>query len=384
LWCRRGHRSGHRIGTAVARDPDLCATPIGAAREGHPDFEVSLEQCGRRFENYRRISSTGRRVPIRDIAGTRLARIQGRRRVATKKFLGRYRKGALVVLLDRGNSYCQRRGAEPGISDLDEVHRLDQAIFPAEFESIRVAKQQCPLQQELSDDRADIDWVDDRSCLKRAVAADAVKIDCRLVESLDDRCIVIVRAVETFELYRIAGIRRCRPRNVDRIVAETAGDRPRARSQSIPAGGYPRIGPGARFLNNEIVLAEAVDRSGVGCIDRAVARDHLITVGDDLQQPARPDNSAVGNFDDIGDMLLRFLLCLEQRRQHDSGGLAICGIESQIAEVPGRETSPIARVGEKVGDDCSRIGVEAIGAAARKQTMTSNEKFGSVAVFPIA
>src|SRR5215831_20035721 len=95
--------------------------------------------------------------------------------------------------------------------------------------------------------------------------------------------------------------------NMDRIVAETPSDRPRARSQSIPAGGYPRICPDARFLNNEIVIAEAVDRSGVGRIDRAVARDHLITVGDDLQQPARPDNGAVGNFDDIGDMLLRFL-----------------------------------------------------------------------------
>src|SRR5262249_40063575 len=217
-----------------------------------------------------------------------------------EKILGRYRKGALVVLLDRGNSHCQHRGAEPGISNLDEIHRLEQAIFPPDFESIRVAKQECPLQQELSDDRADIDWVDDRSRLKRAVAADAVKIDCRLVESLDDRCIVVVRAVETFELYRIAGICRCGPRNVERIVAETAGDRPRARSQSIPAGVYPRICPDARFLNDEIVLAEAVDWSGVGRIDRAVARDLLITVGDDLQQPARPDNGAVGNFDDIG------------------------------------------------------------------------------------
>src|SRR6516164_1559213 len=113
------------------------------------------------------------------------------------------------------------------------------------------------------------------------------------------------------------------------IIAETAGDRPRC--------SYPRICSDGRFLDDEIILTKAVSQSSVWCVDRAVAGDRLIAIGDYLQQTARPDDCAVGDLYNIGEVLLRFLLSIEQRREQDPGSLAICRIKTYISKVSARE-----------------------------------------------
>ena len=102
----------------------------------------------------------------------------------------------------------QRRKAESGIGDLHEVHRLEQAIFPAQLELISIAEQQGALQQKLGHNRADIDRVDNRPRLQRTLAAHAVKVNRRLIEALDYRRIVIVGSVQAFQLDRVVGVRR--------------------------------------------------------------------------------------------------------------------------------------------------------------------------------
>ena len=57
--------------------------------------------------------------------------------------------------------------------------------------------------------------------------------------------------------------------------------------------------PDTRFLDDEIILAEAVKRGGIWCVGSAIASDGLIAIGDDLQQSARPDNGAIGDLHDI-------------------------------------------------------------------------------------
>jgi hypothetical protein len=78
----------------------------------------------------------------------------------------------------------------------------------------------------LGDYWADIKRIDDSSSLQRAGAAYAVKVDGPLIESLDDRSVVIIRSVETLKLNRIGGVGWGRPRNMDWIIVETTGDRP--------------------------------------------------------------------------------------------------------------------------------------------------------------
>src|SRR5260370_17829749 len=93
---------------------------------------------------------------------------------ATEETIRSTRTRPLSLLPPRRNAHGQRRCAEPRISDLDEVHRLEQAILPAKPEGVGIAKQQSALQHEFGHDGADIRGVDNCACLQRTVAADAV------------------------------------------------------------------------------------------------------------------------------------------------------------------------------------------------------------------
>src|SRR5260370_28643488 len=108
-----------------------------------------------------------------------------------KKAAAGNESGPLFVSVYRRNPHGQRRNAESRIADLDEVHRLEQAVFPAELELVSIAEQQCPLQKKLRHNRADIDGIDNRPRLQRTLAAHAVKVARRLIEGLDHRRIVM-------------------------------------------------------------------------------------------------------------------------------------------------------------------------------------------------
>ena len=92
----------------------------------------------------------------------------------------------------------------------------------------------------------------------------------RVIEGLDDSGVVAIRAVQTFELDRIGGVGRRRPCYADRIVAEPTGDWTRGRSQRRAARRHPGTRPDARFLDNEIILAQTLDRGRTRRIGGAV------------------------------------------------------------------------------------------------------------------
>src|SRR5207302_10342729 len=161
------------------------------------------------------------------------------------------------------------------------------------------------------------------------------------------------------------GIRRRRPRYPDGILAEPASDRARTRPQCRTAWGYSRAASDARFLDNKIVVIQTVNCGYVWGVGDTIAGDRLIAIRDDLQQSTRPYNRTVSKSDDFCEALLRFLLRIENRRQHQTESLAIRRIGTEIAKIGGRETGSVPRIGEEIGGDCSRVRIFSVGAAQR-------------------
>src|SRR6267143_2611637 len=97
----------------------------------------------------------------------------------------------------------------------------------------------------------------------------------------------------------------------------------------------------------------------------------LVTVRDDFQKIARPNDRAVAEVGNLGQALLCSLLRIEHWRHKDAGGSAIALIGSYVGggyrriEIGIREAGAVARVGQKVGDYGCRVGVMAVGAGHR-------------------
>ena len=106
--------------------------------------------------------------------------------------------------------------------------------------------------------------------------------------------------------------------------------------------------PDTRFLDNKIVFIQAVDWRRVGGVDRTVASDRLVAIGMIFQHPTRPHDSTIGELGDICKALLRSLLRIQGRRQPQTEGLALCRIQTEVAEIGWREPRSIARIGEEV------------------------------------
>src|SRR5262249_39637257 len=119
--------------------------------------------------------------------------------------------------------------------------------------------------------------VDDHIGLEGSVAPDAIEVDGGLVEGFDNVRIVAVAAVLALELDIVVGVGRRRTHDMHRIIGETAGDRRCTRPQSRAARADPVMRPDPRFLNDVIVVIEAVDgryvrRVGIGT-SRAAERN---------------------------------------------------------------------------------------------------------------
>ena len=106
----------------------------------------------------------------------------------------------------------------------------------------------------------------------------------------------------------------------------------------------------------------------------------LVTVRDDLQKIARPNDRAVAEIGNLGQALLCCLLRIDHWRHKNACGRAIALIGSHVEgghrriEIGIRKAGAVACVGQKVGDYGCRVGVIAVGARHRLDTFNFYRK----------
>ena len=397
---RRGDRADLRIGRIVQAQPDIRAAPIGiddaarAAGRAEPKLGDAAGQGGRRFVDQRRVDRLGRDAAIHRVRGRRAHGVEHGGRDADRELLGLDLQMAGFVFLDRNDADGERGNAEIGIRDFDDVHRLEQAIFPREREREMLADVELPLQQRLRDDRPDVEFIADFMRGDRRADARAVEFDLRLVARLDGDRGVLVRARAAFDALDVRQRVGIQTRNlhgvivaagVDEIFVGQGVDRREVRVEAVGArvveddldggAGVARVEQiGA--VGRDRILADAGGRAGAADIghgdvaqrvfhaavaypfaraadddfrraahrrgrDRRrrdggkvrAARNRRVGVGDELELASRPDRGAIADLQPAREDGRGLFLRRQDRREGEAERPAI-GLQARIAAGP--------------------------------------------------
>lgn len=319
------------VGVSVRGNPHLAPAPARAAAGGQPDLQISTRQVDRGLEDDRRRGIAGLDVIValpahralhparRGEGGTDHDLLEGEAEIAV----------AILLLADHPHQLgieLQRR-----IGDCADVHGLEQAVLPAERGHVLVAGRQLAL----ADDRRHLGANlrrGDGMGLDRVCRQFAVGLDGGRVLPVGRHGVVLVGPVEDLDGERVLGVRRAAPLEFQR------------------RGVTP-------LLDQEIIDGQVEDRREIRGEGDAVARHHLIAIGQQLEHAGRPHERAAGDHLDLGQELLGRTLIGDRRRQKQAVGNAPCSVAGEVAKQVLRPAHAVIRVGEDVGHHRRRLGV---------------------------
>ena len=193
---------------------------------------------------------------------------------------------------------------------------------------IGVADIERALQDELAGDQRDVLVADFMRGYRRR-DAHAVKLDGVLVARFDRRQIVGIVALGYFQPPDVVGLVGIGTRDLQRILVA---------------------------LDLEVVVGQIVDRRHIRIECDAVAGHGTIAVGNEPEQPARPDRRGVGQLQPARQDARRLFLIGERRaqRQPDGTAIGLIGSISTRAEqrrridAARRKADAVLRIGQKV------------------------------------
>jgi hypothetical protein len=160
--------------------------------------------------------------------------------------------------------------------------------------------------------------------------AKSVKLDCRLILNADNRGIVLVRAVEIFDLDAVERIGRRGAGDVNRIVA----------------------------VREKVVVGQIVSRGDVRRISDAVAGDRSVAVGDELEDAFAPHQRGIGGVGQCLEVIGGGALLDIGGREEQPGGGAVAAEVCQRAEQGRVEPRAELRAGKKRRHDILRVGID--------------------------
>ncbi len=241
-------------------------------------------------------------------------------------------ESAVLILLDLDNAHLPAgkaqfvaRGGERDCVD----HRLEQREIPRQFERVALAHVERALEQQLRGilrDRRVADAVQGR----RILLAAAILVDVGQVLRRRDRGIILVGAVEIFDLDDIIGVGLVDDRQLHRLAV----------------------------VRNKIVLGQVVARGEIGRPGDAVGGRRGVAIARDLEQAFGPDGFRIGGGHDLGEEIGGLALLFQDRREQQIVGAACGRPVGEVADQPPRPAGqPVIGVGQDVGDDILRIGI---------------------------